>query len=107
MRVHGSAQIQAAPGVEDQRDVARLGPVGRLFECAGRLDRLEIIRGQCGTSFELDELRRRPEGDEQRGVGVVSTVRFANSGGGSRPASSTGLLLESLRNLNLLDPSLI
>lgn len=31
-------------------------------------------------------------------------MRFANSGGSSRRVSSTGLLTDSLRSLNLLDP---
>ena len=32
-------------------------------------------------------------------------MRFASSGGDSRRVSSTGLLVDSLRNLKLLDPS--
>ena len=71
MRVHGSGQIQVVPGIEDERDVARVRPVGRLFESTGRVDGIEIVRGQCATSVELDEIRPRPERDEQRGVGVV------------------------------------
>ena len=81
------------PGrVPARRPVADRGATG---DCAAQ-DRHDEGRGQCATSVELDEIRPRPERDEQRGVGVVghgpnlargqrSWARHSHAAGMDRP----------------------